>query len=299
MREPRILITGGGSYLGRNLVPLAAQSHLVCYTFFQNDPLGLAFGEQLDVREATAVTQRITQFQPQAIIHTVGSNRGSDMGNVIRQGTQNVVRAAADVGARLIHLSTDSIFDGLNPPYDETAVPSPVNEYGRAKADAEAIVAAHPNHVIIRTSLIYGLQEIDHGTSWMARALMAGEPVQLFDNQIRNPVWVETLSRACLELTNHDFTGILNVAGRQVMSRAEFSLKMLDYWQIESRDTLSIGPSATGRWPLDCRLDLRQGTAVLTTPLLGVDEAMKGKSNPTTARKLEQGKAAPRGNIRA
>lgn len=299
MSEPRILITGGGSYLGRHLVPLAAQSHPVCYTFFQNDPLGLDFAEQVDVREATAVTKLITQFQPQVIIHTVGSNRGSDMGNVIRQGTRNVVRAAAEVGARLVHLSTDSIFDGLNPPYDETAVPSPVNEYGRAKADAESIVAAHPNHVIIRTSLIYGLQEMDHGTGWMARALAAGEPVQLFDNQIRNPVWVETLSRACLELAAHDFTGILNVAGQQVLSRAAFALKLFDYWHIDNRDTLTIGPSASGHWPLDCRLDLRRGTAVLTTPLLGVDDVIKNIRESMVIRKLEQGEATPPGNIRA
>lgn len=275
MSEQRLLITGGGSYLGRNLVPLAGQTHQICYTFFQNDPLGLPFGTQLDIRDTTAVTRLITQFQPHVIIHTVGSNRGKDMGNVIRQGTQNVVRAAAAIGARLIHLSTDSIFDGLNPPYDETAVPTPANEYGRAKADAETHVAAHPKHVIIRTSLIYGLQEMDHGTAWMARALAAGEPVQLFNNQIRNPVWVETLSRACLELAGCDYVGILNVAGRQVLSRAEFSLKMLDYWQIESRATLTIGPSASGRWPLDCRLDLHRGTAVLTTPLLGVDAVIK------------------------
>lgn len=278
MSKQRLLITGGGSYLGRTLVPLAAQTGDVCYTFFQNDPLGLPFGEQLDVREVTAVTQLITQFQPHVIIHAVGSNRGGDVGGVIRLGTQHVVRAAAQVGARLIHLSTDSIFDGLNPPYDETAVPSPVNEYGRAKADAESIVAAHPNHVIIRTSLIYGLQEMDHGTAWMARALAAGEPVQLFDNQIRNPVWVETLSRACLELAGHDYTGILNVVGRQVLSRAEFALKLLDYWQVQPRSTLTIGPSVGGRWPLDCRLDLRRGTAVLNTSFWGVDEVLKDQT---------------------
>lgn len=299
MSKPRILITGGGSYLGRHLVPLAAQNYQVCYTFFQNDPLGMPSGAPLDVREAAAVTRLVTQFQPQAIIHTVGSNRGRDMGNVIRQGMQNVAQAAAEVGARLVHLSTDSIFDGLNPPYDETAVPTPVNEYGRAKADAELIAAAHPNHVIIRTSLIYGLQEMDHGTAWMARALAAGEPVQLFDNQIRNPVWVETLSQACLELIAHNCIGILNIAGRQVMSRAEFALKLLDYWQVESRDTLSVGPSVGGRWPLDCRLDLRRGTAVLTTPLLGVDEVMQSKSDPAPDMKLEQGKASPHDIIRA
>ena len=108
----------------------------------------------------------------------------------------------------------------------------------------------------------------------MALALAAGEPVQLFDNQIRNPVWVETVSRACLELATNDFTGIINVAGQQVMTRAEFGLKLLDYWQVQPRDTLTIGPSVSGRWPLDCRLDLRLGTAVLNTPFLGVDQVL-------------------------
>ncbi len=275
----RILITGGSSYLGRYLVPLAAQSHEVCYTFYQNDPLNLPSGRCLDVREETAVFHLITQFRPHVIIHTAGSNRSDDLDGVICQGAQNVARAVEQVGARLIHLSTDSIFDGLQPPYDETAVPSPVNAYGRAKAAAETIVATYENHVIVRISLIYGLRQMDHGTSWMARALQAGQPVTLFNNQYRNPVWVDTLSRACLELAANDYTGILNVAGRQVLSRAGFSLKMLDWWGITERGTLIIGPSTGGNWPLDCRLDVRRGTAVLTTPLLGVDAVLSFHRN--------------------
>jgi dTDP-4-dehydrorhamnose reductase len=255
-------------------VPLAAE-HDVVYTFFQNDPLQLAGGKKLDVREGTAVNQLIHTFQPDVIIHTVGSNRGDDVERVIELGTQHVTQAVIEVGARLIHLSTDSIFRGDAAPYDETAVPSPVNGYGRAKATAEAIVQNHPNAVIIRTSLIYGLMTMDHGTAWMVQALRAGQPVTLFDNQIRNPVWVQTLGRACLELVQHEYTGILNVAGRQAMSRAEFGLKMLDYWGIQERDTLTIGPSTGGEWPLDCELDLRRGSAVLNTPLYGVDEVLK------------------------
>ena len=194
---------------------------------------------------------------------------------MIRHGTENVAHAAARVGARLIHLSTDSIFDGLNPPYDETAVPTPVTAYGRAKAAAETIVANHANHVIVRTSLIYSLRQMDHGTAWMARALGANKAVKLFDDQIRNPIWVDTLSRACLELAVNDYRGILNVAGRQALSRAAFALRMLDWWGIGRRDRLTIGPAGSGVWPLDCRLDVKRATAVLNTPLLGVDEVLK------------------------
>lgn len=275
----RVLITGGSSYLGQHLVPLARAGHEVCYTFFSQGVPRLPGGVRLDVREETAVTLLITQFQPDAIIHTVGSNRGLDVVQVIEEGTRHVTQAATTVGARLIHLSTDSIFNGRTddlhpPPYNESAPPSPVNPYGRAKAHAEHLVGQHPNHVIIRTSLIYGLHTMDHGTAWMAKALRDRQPVTLFNNQIRNPVWVQTLSRACLELINHPYTGVLNVAGEQILSRADFSLRMLDYWRIQPRDTLAISPSTAGQWPLDCRLDLQLAHRVLQTPLLGVDAVL-------------------------
>lgn len=268
----RILITGGSSYLGQHLVPLAIQTHTICYTFYQNDPLGLPSGRRLDVRDQTAVRQLVSEFEPHVIIHTVGSNRAADMEAVIRLGTTHITRAAT--AARLIHLSTDSIFDGRNAPYDESAPPTPIHAYGRAKAAAEAIVSQHHNHVIVRTSLIYGLSVMDHGTAWMARALQAGQPVKLFTNQHRNPIWAETLSQACLELADNDYTGVLNVAGRQVLSRAEFGLKMLDWWHVKPRQTLTTGTAESGRWPLNCELDLSRATAILSTPLLGVDEVL-------------------------
>jgi dTDP-4-dehydrorhamnose reductase len=271
----RLLVTGGSSYLGRHLVPLALPDFDVLYTFFQHDPLGLPGGRCLNVQDETAVSQLVTTFQPDVIIHLAGSNRGADMADVIVQGAAHITQAARQVNARLIHLSTDCVFSGLEPPYDETAVPTPVNAYGRAKTEAEAIIQQHPLHVIVRTSLIYSLEKMDHGTQWMAAALQKGEPVTLFDNQIRNPVWAESLSRACLELADHTYTGVLHVAGSQVMTRAAFSLKMLDWWNVSQRETLIIGPSTGTNWPLDLTFDISRATAVLRTPLPGVDEVLK------------------------
>ncbi len=272
----RLLITGGSSYLGQELTRQSLTAYDVAYTFFSQDPLGLPNGRYLDMRDAAAVAHLVAEFAPDVIIHTAGSNRGADMTAVIEQGAAHITRAAAAASARLIHLSTDVVFSGQGgAPYDETAVPDPVNAYGRAKAAAETIVQNYPNHVIIRTSLIYSLQRMDHGTAWMAEALRAGQPVTLFNNQIRNPVWLPTLTAACLELADHAYTGILHVAGRQALTRAEFSLKMLDWWGIHQRETLTIGPSTGGQWPLDCTLDLSRATAVLSTPLPGVDEVCR------------------------
>jgi dTDP-4-dehydrorhamnose reductase len=271
----RLLITGGSSYLGQSLVPLALTRYELCYTFFSHDSLALPQGQPLDVCDGEAVRRLVTLWRPDVIIHLAGSNRSPAMEEVIRQGAEHVTAAAAEWDARLIHLSTDVLFDGRRPPYRESDPPSPMHAYGRAKAEAETIVARHDNHVIVRTSLIYSPVRQDHSTGWVADALAAGKSVTLFTDQQRNPVWDETLSLACLELAEINYRGILNVAGRQVLSRAQFGLRLMDWWGIGQRDRLVLGPSTEGIWPLDCRLDLSLARALLKTPLLGVDEVLE------------------------
>jgi dTDP-4-dehydrorhamnose reductase len=278
----RLLITGGSSYLGQHIVPIAARKYEIRYTYYQNDPLALDIGRKLDLRDGQAVNDMVTAWQPQYIIHTAGSNRSADMVRVIHMGAQNISKAATDVGARLIHISTDVVFDGRNAPYDETDRPSPIHAYGRAKALAEDVVAQLTNYVVIRTSLIYGLQIMDLSTKWITDDLRSGIPVTLFSNQMRNPVWVDSLSMACLELLHLDYNGIFNVAGNQALSRAEFGQKLLDWWGIDERSGLSIDKSEDA-WPLDCRLDLGLATALLATPLPGVDEVLSDQKPSQTS----------------
>lgn len=269
----RLLVTGGSGYLGRCLVPLAIGRFETSYTYFQNDPLAAPNGYQLNVLQPAQVQQLVETIQPAAIIHLAGSDRSPDMDAVVRHGAENITAAAELAGARLIHLSTDVLFDGRNPPYRESDLPSPVHAYGRAKAAAEQIVARHPDHVIIRTSLIYGLRRMDHATRWLTKQLKAGEPVTLFVNQFRQPVWCESLSLACLELVDHPYQGILNVAGEQTLNRVEFGLRMLKWWGFSATKSLAFGP-ASEKWPLDCRLDLTRVHEVLKTPLPGLDEVL-------------------------
>lgn len=276
----RLLITGGSSYLGQHLVPLAAAQNQTSYTYFTHNPLPAPSGYKLDVREGPAVQTLVKQLQPEIIIHTVGSNRPADMENVIISGTRHVTEAAVMAGARLIHISTDVVFNGQDAPYGEDAPPTPIHAYGRAKTEAETIAAEHPDHVIVRTSLIYGLQIMDMGTRWLVEALRSKRPVTLFGDQRRNPVWADTLSSACLELAASNFRGILHVAGEQVLTRAEFGLRMLDWWGITDRASLSIGSSDHTKWPADCTFDLSRARGAINTPLPGVD-AVLTRHRPT------------------
>ncbi len=274
----RVLITGGSSYLGQHLVPAAIDRYDVRYTIFQNDPLALAVARTLDIRNRAAVLSLVDEYHPDAIIHTAGSNRSPDMEVVIREGTAHVVEAAGRCQARLVHISSDVVFDGLQGPYDESAPLNPLHAYGRAKAAAEALVAGYDDHVIVRTSLIYGLKIIDRSTEWIATTLRAGQTVTLFDDQWRSPIWAESLSQACLELVESGFRGVLHVAGELAITRADFGLKLLDWWGINERDGLRIGPS-DDRWPRDCRLDISLARSVLSGRLPGVDEVLTNQSH--------------------
>jgi dTDP-4-dehydrorhamnose reductase len=275
----RVLITGGSSYLGQHLVPLALpRCSSLIYTTLTSDPLGLAQARPLDLRDRAAVLGLGREFRPNVIIHTAGSNRSADMTRVIVEGARHICELATETNARLLHLSTDVIFDGTQSPYDESAEPRPLHDYGRAKASAEAVVADYPNHVIVRTSLIYSLTIMDRGTEWVVAALARGEPVTLFTNQLRCPVSAESLSLALLELATNPYRGILNLVGDQAMSRAEFGLKLLDWWGIDAaqRQTLTTAPDNGARWPLDVRLSNALARNLLRTPLPGADVVLAG-----------------------
>lgn len=280
----RLLISGGSSYLGRHLVPHALQvSDDVVHTYYRNRPPYLPPGEQLDLRDGPAVRALIARLAPDVIIHTAGSNRPAEtMDAVIRLGARHVTEGARASGARLIHISTDVIFDGRRAPYREEDQPHPIHAYGRAKAAAEKTVAQYHDHVIVRTSLIYGLQRMDRGTSWLVDALKTSSPVTLFEDQFRNPIWVHSLCRSCLELAAMEYRGVLHVAGRQRLSRAEFGRRMLDWWGIQDRQTLSFGPGDPERWPADCTLDVGRALSLLKTPLPGVDAVLDAHKSGLT-----------------
>lgn len=274
----RLFITGGSGYLGRHLVPFAAQkAQSLAHTYYSNMPPDVPGAYQLDVRDAGEVRAVVADFAPDVIIHCAGSSGRPTSAEVIVAGAEHVTAAAVQCGARLIHLSTDVVFDGQQAPYREEDTPRPIHEYGLAKARAEGIVRRHTNHVIVRTSLIYGLQEMDHGTQWIVDGLRRGQTVTLFTDQIRNPAWVMSLSEACLELAAHDYRGILHVAGSQKLSRAQFGLRMLDWWDVRKRDTLELGTGDGKRWPANCVLDIRRAQRMLRTRLPGVDEVLRAQ----------------------
>lgn len=275
-----LLITGGSGYLGAELTRRAVASGAwqVIATYTAH-PLAIAGAKTvpLDLRDDSAAQVLLDEHRPDVVIHTAYLQRGPDMWAVTAEGAGAVARAARRVGARLIHMSSDALFDGERQgAYTESDPPSPITPYGEAKAAAEQLVAqGHPTALLVRTSLIYGGAEPGQHEQFVLDALAGDEDVTFFTDELRCPIQVGDLAAALLELAPTNVAGTLNIAGSDTISRYEFA-RLIASAAGRSPDTVRAGSSlALGlRRPRNCVLDITRAQRLLATPLRGVRQVL-------------------------
>lgn len=244
-------------------------------TFFSN-PIDHPNGRRLDLRDRAATETLIADLRPDVIIHQAVSPRSAADIAAIIPAARHIIDAASDHYAHLIFVSTDMVFNGHNPPYCDDTPPTPVNDYAAAKAFAEDLImrAMPAEALILRPSLIYGFDPLDKQTRWLVEGIKNKQTVRLFTNEIRCPIWVDTVSHALLELAELKLTGRLNVGGLP-LTRWDFGMQLLAGWRIDPGPTVLAAQSTPEmNRPADLTLDSSKARRLLKTPLLTVEQAL-------------------------
>lgn len=240
--EQKVLLVGAHGQLGRALQALKPPHWAIT-------ALGSA---QLDITDAQAVHNQVHALHPTLIINAAAYNavdraeHERDRAFAINaHGPLNLARAANKVGARLVHVSTDYVFDGhISRPYTERDTPNPLNVYGESKLQGEHwVLEAQPQALILRTAWVYSAV----GANFVAAMLNAakrGRPLRVVNDQTGTPTFAGDLADAIIGLAEHPQAsgGLYHYSGATALTRYEFARAIL-----EAADRIQGVSAAAGR----------------------------------------------------
>lgn len=245
----KILITGSNGLLGQKLVKLlkAEPEVELIATARGKNRLKETAGYQyfsMDISNTEEVNQVITETKPEVIIHGAAMTQVDDCEKEQEKcwelnvtAVEHMVNAANKVGAHLVHVSTDFIFDGEAGPYDEQAQPNPVNYYGESKLAAEKlIIEKAKSWAIARTVLVYGIAE-DMSRSnivlWVKKSLEDGKAIKVVNDQWRTPTLAEDLAMGCYLIAKKKAKGIFNISGKELLTPYDMAQKTIDFFKLD------------------------------------------------------------------
>jgi dTDP-4-dehydrorhamnose reductase len=179
--------------------------------------------DDFDIADRDAVLESVSNFRPDAVVHAAAHAIVDDCEadprlamRVNVAGTHNVVEACRRGAARLVYLSSDYVFDGATPPkagYQETDTPSPLSVYGLTKLAGERISQTVPNHLLVRTSWLFGgADERTDNVLAIVRQALRGAKSELIDDQFSCPTYTVDLAAALVFLLGRGVTGTVHAA---------------------------------------------------------------------------------------
>lgn len=246
-----VLITGANGLLGRKLIELLSKqaSVKVIATGLGESRLperyvGSYQWATMDITSQENVSEVFDQYKPSIVIHAAAMTQADacedDQEKAYRvnvEGTRYLIEASKTLGAYVVFLSTDFVFDGESGPYSEEDKPNPVNYYGQTKLVSENdLKKSGLEWAILRTVLVYGAAE---GLSrsniilWVRQSLMEGKTIQVVTDQIRTPTLVEDLAEACFLTILKKPKGIFHVSGEDVLTPFQMAELTADYFGLD------------------------------------------------------------------
>jgi dTDP-4-dehydrorhamnose reductase len=196
----------------------------------------LALGhDELDVADPGAIDSALDSARPDVVIHaaawtdTAGCERDPERATIVNAtGAGNVARACARLGAEMVYISSNEVFDGdASGPYPEDAEPRPINAYARSKLEGErAVTSALERHSIVRTSWLYGPGRVSFPEKVIQGAREHGK-LRMVTDEAACPTFTVDLADAIVKLIRARPSGIYHLTNAEHCSRLEWAREIL------------------------------------------------------------------------
>lgn len=198
---------------------------------------------RLDLNSADLIREMLAQLRPARLIHTVGlaSVEGCEQNPKLAHKinvsiAENVAQACRDTVVKLVHISTDHLFDGCRAFAREDWWPEPLNVYGKTKAEAEVKVSEICSDALIVRTNFYGWGPIYRPSfsDTIIGALRRGQSLNLFDDVFYTPTLIEPVIQAVDSLVEKGASGIFNIVGDDRVSKYEFGIALAKAFALDS-----------------------------------------------------------------
>jgi dTDP-4-dehydrorhamnose reductase len=238
-----VLVTGATGTLGRAFARLCERRGIA---------YRLVGRAELDIADPDSVERALDRWRPWAIVNTAGYVRVDDAEHDVERcfrentiGPHVLARGCARHGVALVSFSSDLVFDGARrDPYDEDHPTSPINVYGRSKAEAESrVLDAHPDAMVVRTSSFFGPWDEHNFVTIALRALREGRPFVAADDLVVSPTYVPDLVDACLDLLIDGESGLWHLTNGHAVTWAELAKRAAG---IAAVDASALQPRRSG-----------------------------------------------------
>ncbi|WP_457577724.1 dTDP-4-dehydrorhamnose reductase [Desulfomarina sp.] len=243
----KIAIIGTNGQLGSDCADLLGTSH---------ETIGCDI-PHVDITNPDSIIPFLTDARPEVIINCAaytavdGCEEETSLAwKVNAEGPAHLAKAAAELGSRLIHVSTDYVFDGnrkVPQPYLETDKPNPLSQYGKSKLAGEEAVLAHAgDSVILRTAWLYSATGKNFLKTMLRLALAdPGRELKVVDDQFGSLTWSYTLALQIDKLLDSRLTGIMHTTAEGYSSWYEAARYFLDRMEVP----YSMRPCTTAEYP--------------------------------------------------
>ena len=283
----KILITGASGLLGERLAELALKRGFRVYGSYKDNPTSLKNSICLDLTDKDAVLSVSKEVKPDIIINCAGISdvdlceRDEDLAlEVNAEAPLYLAEASNTVGAHLIHVSTDYVFDGKKGMYSEDDRPNPINVYGHSKLLGEKNVASTARSwCVARTSVLFGWgrEKRPNYATWIIRGLREEERLNVVTDQYASPTLNTNLAAMLLEVAEHKLQGTIHLAGGDRIDRFTMAIKIADVFNLDKSFLTPVGSGSINwlaRRPKDSSLNVSKVTEELDAKPMGVDKAL-------------------------